>query len=104
LIEDIRLGEKIFVYSSADFTDPLDGLRLIDGFRGAGGCGPLLIVSVGREECVDRIDHNTFGAVMPKLTWWNGAVHLDQAAWERALLAFGDALAKTGASWSNLLR
>lgn len=86
LLEDISLGEKLFVYSSAEFTDPLDGLPLIDAFRQAGGTGPLLIVASGMYRAIDQIDHNTFGATLPKLTPRGQAVALDQAAWEALLI------------------
>jgi hypothetical protein len=94
LFEDIRLGEKVFVYSSAEFSDPLDGLPLIDAFRCAGGRGPLLIVAAGSEQDVEQIDHNTYGVVLPRLTAWNGATGLDQAAWERIIPQLTDIVAE----------
>jgi hypothetical protein len=90
LFEDIRLGEKLFVYSSAEFTDPLDGLPLIDAFRCAGGRGPLLIVAAGSQQDVEQIDHNTYGAMLPRLTTWNGANGFDQSAWERIIPQLAD--------------
>lgn len=83
LLDDIRLGDRLFVYSSAEFIHPLDGLALIDAFRDAGGRAPLLIVASGTEQGVEPLDHNAFGAMLPRLTPRGQAVALDQAAWER---------------------
>lgn len=90
LLEDIRIGEKLFVYSSAEFSDPLDGLALIDAFRAAAGRGPLLIVATGTRQGVEALDHNAFGAMLPTLTPRGQAVALDQPAWERLLALLAD--------------
>ncbi len=94
LMEDIRTGEKLFVYSSADFTDPLDGLPLIDAFRAAGGHGPLLIVASGVAQGLTPIDHNTFGAVLPKLTPMGSATWLIQSDWDDLLPSIADIVRK----------
>jgi hypothetical protein len=85
LMEEIKDGRKLFVFSSADFADPLDGLPLIDAFRTAGGRGALLIVAQGEEDEIDQIDFNTFGAKLPRLTPWHGANAIDYEGWLRLL-------------------
>jgi hypothetical protein len=92
LIDDVRSGERIFVYSSALFSDPLDGLGIADAFRSAGGCGPLLIVTQG-DDPLTQIDVATFGATVPRLTPRGQAATLDEPAWHHVLqeLAFAAA-------------
>ena len=85
LFADFRAAEKLFVYSSAEFADPADGMVLVDAIREAGGHGPILLVAPGGMDTVIKIGTNVWGARMPKLTGLRTAVTLDMAHWATVL-------------------
>ena len=81
LMEDIRGGEKIFVYSSADFTRAADARPLIAAVRDCGGHGRLIIVGGGADEKLRQIDDAVWWARLPRLTRMMAATGADVPAW-----------------------
>lgn len=87
LLEDIRNGDKVLVYSSAELTDPTDAYDLLDAIRHIGS-GPVLIVAQGSAQPPRRFDHNAWGASLPRLTAMGDAISADIEGWRRLLEAF----------------
>lgn len=92
LMEDLRDGEKILVFSSAEMSDPLDGLDLLYEIRRAGGFGPVLLVAKGAEQLPYPIEQKAWGAQLQGLTPMDNAASVDMAAWIRLLEALGRAI------------
>lgn len=91
LIEDVAAGEKALVYSSAEWSDPIEGYALLAAIRDIGS-GPVLLVAQNVTGFVS-IDWQCWGATLPHLTDVEAALHFDAAGWGRILQTFGDAIA-----------
>jgi hypothetical protein len=84
LFTDLRSAEKLFVYSSAEFTDPGDGLPLVHAVREIGPAA-LLLVAAGSERTVSYMGNDVWGASMPVLTKMGQANSADRPQWHRIL-------------------
>jgi hypothetical protein len=85
LLGDLRAGEKLFLYSSADFASPQDGLPLVEAIRQAGGPGPVLLVATGEDAPVAPIGGNVWGARLARLTRTGDAAAVALEPWLRVL-------------------
>jgi hypothetical protein len=92
LLADLRAGDKTFVHCSGGFTDPRDGLPLAAAIRRAGGYGPLLLVAAGGHQPVTSLEHNVWGARLPRLTDMGNAASRDTAQWLRVIRELAECL------------
>ncbi len=81
LMDDIRSGEKVFIYSSAEITDVGQASVLIEAFRRCGGPGPLVIVGQGGQDALRQAGDNVWFARIPRLTSPGNATGVDLGAW-----------------------
>jgi len=95
LMEDIRGGEKIFVYSSAEFATPADASALITAFRACGGSGKLIIAGAGGWQDLRPAGDKIWWARLPTLTPMMGATSADVTAWLSLLQQIAAALPET---------
>ncbi len=88
-MDDLRLGEKMFVYSSAEFASAADAAPLVRALRDCGAAGKLVIVGSGADEAMREVDRNTWFARLPKLTAMTDALNADFRGWMRILAEMG---------------
>lgn len=100
LIEDIKCGEKILVYSSPEFSSPHDAIDILATIRDIGS-GPVLIVAQGDEE-LSGIDYLAWGAALPALTEMNRAGDVDVPGWTRILAQLAEV--ELGIGFRNAVR
>lgn len=85
LITDLREGNKVFIYSSAEFCEPGDGAELVAAVRGVGGTASLVIVGAGGFEPLRETGDGVWWARLPRLTMMERANTYDLAGWTALL-------------------